>query len=134
MLMDVSGVTVEDGGRSYTFTVDNTDRKNPVVTMNGSELDTDRFRTFFRLIESAANDGVYLGTLAPQEQTPAMTITYHYGEGKPDDVMTLYSGAARRVNVYVNGVCEFAMKDSFVARVHEALQALQSGAEFDTNW
>lgn len=63
-----------------------------------------------------------------------MTITYHYGEGKPDDVMTLYSGAARRVNVYVNGVCEFAMKDSFVARVHEALQALQSGAEFDTNW
>lgn len=134
MLMDVSGVTVEDGGRSYTFTVDNTDRKNPVVTMNGSELDADRFRTFFRLIESAANDGVYLGMLAPSEQTPAMTITYHYGEGKPDDVMTLYSGAARRVNVYVNGVCEFAMKDSFVARVHEALQALQSGAEFDTNW
>ena len=57
-----------------------------------------------------------------------------YGEGKPDDVMTLYSGAARRVNVYVNGVCEFAMKDTFVERVREALAALGRGDSFDINW
>lgn len=63
-----------------------------------------------------------------------MTITYHYTQGKADDVITLYSGSTRRVNVFVNGVCEFAMKDSFVERVRQALPAIRAGESFDLNW
>lgn len=134
LLMDVTGVTVVDGARTYAFVVDNTDAKNPVVTLDGAPLDVELFRSFFRLLGSAANDGTYLGEQPAPEGTAAMTITYHYGGGKADDVMALYPGESRRVNVYVNGVCEFAMRDAFVQRVQEALSALEAGESFDINW
>ena len=134
LLMDVTGVTVVDGARTYAFAVDNTDAKNPVVTLDGAPLDVELFRSFYQLLGSAANDGTYLGEQPAPEGTAAMTITYHYGDGKADDVMALYPGESRRVNVYVNGVCEFAMRDAFVQRVQEALSALEAGESFDINW
>lgn len=73
--------------------------------------------------------------MQPEAETPAvMTITYHYTDGKADDVMALHAGGTRRMNVYVNGVCEFAMKETFVERVNQALSALQAGESFDINW
>lgn len=134
LLMDVTGMTVETDGVTTEFVLDQTDAKNPTVTMNGQELSIELFRDFFRLVGSAAHDGSYLGVLAETEEPAVMTITYHYSEGKPDDVLKLTAGDTRRVNVYVNGVCEFAMKDAFVQRVQEALAAMQNGTTFDTNW
>ena len=61
-------------------------------------------------------------------------MTYRYTQGKADDTLALYPGSGRRVNVFVNGVCEFAMKDTFVERVREALAALGRGDSFDINW
>lgn len=136
LLMDISGVAVESPAGTFDFAVDNTDAKNPVVTMNGEALDTGRFRSLFKLLCSAANDGNYLGVQpAPTEENAVMTITYRYrDEAKEDDTMVLYRGDARRVNVYINGVCEFAMKDTFAERVNQALSALQTGEDFDINW
>ncbi len=136
LLMDISGATVKSSAGTFDFTVDNTDAKNPAVTMNGEALDTEKFRSLFKLLCSAANDGNYLGVQPlPTEENAVMTVTYRYSdEEKEDDTMVLYRGDARRVNVYVNGVCEFTMKDTFVERVDQALNALRSGADFDTNW
>lgn len=134
LLMDITGVTVETGAHTAKFTVDNSDLKNPVAALNGQPLDIGRFRQFFKLLCSAANDGQYLGEQPQPSGRPVMRITYHYSGGKADDVLALYAGDARRVSVSVNGVCEFAMKDAFVARVSEALSALKSGEAFDINW
>jgi len=134
LLMDVSGITVESAAGRYEFSLDHTDVRNPVVTLNHAAVDTGLFRDFFKLLGSAANDGDYLGVQPAAETGAVMTITYHYTDGKADDVMALYSGGTRRMNVYVNGVCEFAMKETFVERVNQALAALQSGEEFDINW
>lgn len=134
LLMDVSGITLADGSRSYVFEVDNTDVKNPVVTLNGQPLDVSLFRSFFQLLCSAASDGSYLGPQPEPEDRPQMSVTYRYTQGKADDTLALYPGSGRRVNVFVNGVCEFAMKDTFVERVREALAALGRGDSFDINW
>lgn len=134
LLMDVSGVTVESANGRAEFLVDSADARNPVITRDGAAVDTDQFRSLFKLLGSAASDGDYLGLQPQPEGAPVMTITYHYTEGKADDVLALYPGAARRHNVYVNGVCEFAMKETFAQRVDQALQALASGEGFDINW
>ena len=134
LLMDVSGITVESAAGTYDFVIDNTDALNPVVTLDGEAVDVELFRDFFQLLGTAANDGSYLGVQPAPEGEAVMTVTYHYTEGKADDVMALYSGASRRVNVYVNGVCEFAMRDAFVERVNQALPALAAGESFDINW
>ena len=134
LLMDVSGITVESSAGRYDFAIDNTDARNPVVTLDGAAVDVELFRDFFQLLGSAANDGTYLGVQPAPSGEAVMTITYHYTDGKADDVMELYTGDSRRVNVYVNGVCEFAMRDVFVERVNQALPALAAGESFDINW
>lgn len=134
LLMDVRGISIDTGSRQYEFALDQIDPKNPAVTMNGQPLAIDAFRKLFQLLGSAANDGSYLGVQPAPTGEPLMTITYRYTEGKRDDVMALFAGEARRVNAYVNDVCEFAMKDAFVERVLQALDALESGEAFDINW
>ena len=134
LLMDVEGITVESGGKTYDFTVDHTDAKNPVAALNGETVDIALFRSLFQLFNSAASDGEYLNVQPVPSAAPMMKITYHYTEGKADDVLALYAGGTRRVNVYVNGVCEFAMKDAYVERVNQALSAIQKGESFDINW
>lgn len=134
LLMDVSGITVESAAGRYDFAIDGTDVRDPVVTLDGAAVDTGLFREFFKLLGSAASDGDYLGVQPAASGGASMTITYHYTGGKDDDVMALYPGGTRRMNVYVNGVCEFAMKDTFAQRVDQALAALRSGEAFDINW
>ena len=134
LLMDVEGITVETGGEVYDFSIDHTDAKNPTAALNGQAVDITQFRNLFKLLGSAASDGGYLGVQPAPDGKPSMVITYHYTDGKSDDVMALYPGASRRVNVYVNSVCEFAMRDTFVERVNDALSAIQAGESFDTDW
>ena len=134
LLMDVSGITVEVGDGVYDFTIDGSDAKNPVAALNGETVDISLFRRLFQLLNSAAADGDYLGVQPQPGDKPIMRVTYHYTEGKADDVVALYSGSTRRVNVYVNGVCEFGMKDSYVERVKQALSAIGAGESFDINW
>ena len=134
LLMDVSGITVETAGKTYDFAINQTDAKNPVVKLNGEEVDISLFRKLFQLLNSAASDGDYLGVLEDPDGTPIMQVTYHYTEGKNDDVIAMYPGESRRVNVYVNGVCEFAMRDVFIERTSQALEAIGKGEAFDINW
>ncbi|MCL1855458.1 MAG: DUF4340 domain-containing protein [Clostridia bacterium] len=135
MLMDLSAVTVEGEDRQYRFEIDNTDAKNPVVTFEGTNLDIRLFRSFFRLITSAAHDGVYLGALEKPEAGELLAVTYEYSApGKNLDVLSLFRGGVRRANVFVNGVGEFAMKDGFVSRVLEGCENLLAGRPVEENW
>ncbi len=118
LIMDLSGVTVDTGAKSYRFDIDHTNAQNPVFLYDGQELDAALFRSFFRLITSAAHDGAYLGPQNLPAGDPLLTITYEYANpAKSPDTLALYPGSARRVLAFVNGKCEFAMKDAFAGRV-----------------
>jgi len=137
LIMDLTAVEVASPGGSYRFELDNTDPLNPVITHDGQTLDTTLFRSFFRLITSTAHDDVYLGLLPPPDPAAAamLTITYEYSDpGKSPDVLALYRGEARRANVFVNGIGEFAMKDLFAERVIEGVSNLIAGTPIEENW
>lgn len=135
MLMDLSAVTVEGGGRRYRFEINNADAKNPVVTNNGAALDVQLFRSLFRLLTSAAHDGTYLGELEQPDAGELLSITYEYTvPGKDPDVLLLYPGGVRRASVFVNGVGEYAMKDQFVTRALEGCESLLAGLPIEENW
>ncbi len=135
MLMDVSAVTVEGQGQRYRFDIDNTDAKNPGVTCGETPVNIDLFRSFFRLLTSAASDGAYLGKQEQPEDEALLTVTYEYrANGKAPDVMQMYPGGVRRANVFVNGAGEFAMKDQFITRVWEGCQSLLAGRQIEENW
>jgi hypothetical protein len=53
---------------------------------------------------------------------------------KSPDELTLYTGGVRHADVFVNGVCEFAMKDTFASRVLEECDHLVNGLPVDEDW
>jgi len=137
LIMDLSAITIETPNMQYRFDINSSDPLNPIITHEGQTLDTTLFRSFFRLLTSAAHDDVYLGILPqPGEgETPLVTITYEYlNPEKAPDTMALYTGESRRANVFINGVGEFAMKDLFAERVSEGTLNLIAGNNIEENW
>jgi len=137
LIMDLSAVKVETPDGEFIFSIDNTDPLNPVIKYENQTLDTSLFRSFFRLLTSAAHDDVYLGVLPPPspDSQALVTIIYEYtNPAKTNDTLALYRGEARRANVFVNAVGEFAMKDIFAERVIEGCLNLITGNPIEENW
>lgn len=131
---DLRDLTVRFGEESYTFVSYTDDRGENHASVNGQEMDIRQFYAFYRLVTGASSDGLYLED-ASAEGEPLMTITYRYLDGaKAPDVMTLYPGSTRRVNVDVNGVMEFDMRASFTEAVTNACRNAVSGETIDENW
>ena len=131
---DLTDLTVEFDGETYVYTSGTDEEGNIWANVNGEPMDTEQFFRLYRLVTSAASDGVYLEDVS-NESEPLMTVTYHYNiEGKAPDVMTLYEGGVRRVNVDINGVTEFDMRASFVTALEEACRRSLTGEEIEENW
>ncbi|MCL2363010.1 MAG: hypothetical protein FWC73_14510, partial [Defluviitaleaceae bacterium] len=135
LIMDLSAVSIESPEGYNRFYIDNSDPRNPIITHNGRVLDVELFRSFYRLITSAAHDGAYLGILEQPQEPALLTITYTYSSlEKEPDSLSLYPGAVRRVNAFVNGVGEFAMRDLFVQQVIDGAENLIEGMPIEENW
>ena len=131
---DLEDITVEFDGKTFVYTSEKDEDGNTRAFVNGEEMDIDLFYSFYRLVTSAASDGLYLED-TENEGEPLMTITYHYAvDGKTPDVMKLYSGSLRRVNVEVNGITEFDMKSSFVDAMKTACEHTLTGESIEENW
>lgn len=130
---DLESLTVEFDGQTFVYTSGTKD-KQIWAKVNGQEMDPELFFSFYRLVTSAAADGKYLEDTT-NEGEPLMTITYKYADGvKQPDVMKMYQGSVRRVNVEVNGVTEFDMKESFVDAVKNACYNTVAGLPIEENW
>lgn len=132
--LDLSSLTVAFDGQTYVYESGKNADETQYARVNGKEMDVEQFYAFYRLITSAASDGVYLpDTVAAG--APLMTIIYTYRDtAKSPDVMTLYAGSTRRVNVDINGVIEFDMRASFVDALKLACQHTVSGGAIEENW
>lgn len=132
--LDLKNLTVAFDGTAYTFESGKKADGTQYASVNGKEMDVELFYVFYRLLTSAASDGQYLSDVAAGD-SPLMTITYNYLDAsKPADVMTLYAGNTRRVNVDINGVIEFDMRASFVDAVKLACEHTVSGEPIEENW
>ena len=135
MLMNLSAVTITTPDREYRIEINSIDIRNQIFTLDGLRLDFDLFQSFFRLITSASHDGTYLGPLPQPRGLPLLQITYEYTIfDKSADILTVFPGEERRVNVFINGSGEFAMKDLFVTRVLEGIENLKAGKPIEENW
>ncbi len=134
LLMDLRAIHITTAGQEYEFSIIGETNADKRVTCNGRDLDIERFRTFYKLLTSAAHDGRLLSDVTVEGE-PLMRITYVYrDEAKPPDVMELYAGDVRRVYVRVNGITELAMPDAYLSHVQKALQILWSDEPIRTDW
>ena len=134
MIMDLSKVELTVAGQTYTFELSGTTNDDKVVTCNGEKLDIERFYTLYGLLTSAANDGTMYEGVEPSGE-PLMTLKYYYLDSqKQPDVMALYKGDMLRDYVQINGVTEFAMRETFLARVQEAVSKLRTTEPIQIDW
>jgi len=134
MLMDISGISIETEGKAYDFAVTGDTNDTKRVTLNGRELDIERFRTLYKLLTSAAHDGTLLDNPSVGGE-PELTLTYTYlNPDKKPDVLKLYKGDVRRLYANLNGVTEVAMREMYLTRVRQALSDIWTDREIVTDW
>ena len=105
----------------------------PYTTLFRSDITL--FRSFFRLLASAAHDGIYLGAHGHPQGEAILTITYEYNNpDKAPDTLALHPGGVRRHNVFINGAGEFAIRDRFAQRVLEGSENLVAGNPITEEW
>ncbi len=132
--LDLKSLSVAFDGQTYLYESGKKDDGTQYARVNGKDMDIDLFYSFYRLVTSAASDGLYL-TDATASGNPLMTITYTYLDStKAPDVMSLYAGSTRRVNVDINGIIEFDMRASFVDAIKMACLHTISGEAIEENW
>lgn len=132
--LDLAKLTVQFDGENYTYVSGKRGDGTQYASVNGKDMDIELFYAFFRLVTSAASDGRQLEE-AETGGEALMTITYTYLDtAKPPDVMKLYAGGARRVNVEINGVTEFDMRASFVDAMKLACANTVTGDAIEENW
>jgi hypothetical protein len=133
-ITDLHSLELTLGGERLYFTFSGASNRTLEVFLNGKTLDIVLFRKFYALLISAANDGVLLKQPVPKT-AELMSLTFFYkDELKKPDVMKLFEGELRRLNVQVNGRTEFAMLRRYLTVLSAAADSLIRGNDFAADW
>lgn len=134
-LTDLSAVELTRGGETTRFDLSGDHAKDLSVACGGQQVDAESFRSFFRLLTSAAADGPLAQNFVTAETAPLLTVRYLYrNPDKSDDTLSLYPGPTRRLCVETNGAREFTMRENFLTVCSAGLDALLTGTSFSTDW
>lgn len=134
-ITDLSKVQVSSSGSTMEFQLTGESNKDLSILLDGTSLDVDQFRAYYRLLISACNDGKPIEP-ATVKGDPLLQVTYRYKDlKKSEDVMQLYEGVdARSVVVSINGTSEFTMNRAYLDRVLQAEQSLKNGTAIKEEW
>ena len=125
-------VTTPDSKMGFQFTGNS--NKELAVYLDGQAVDIELFRSYYRLITSACNDGGPKTKVTPKGE-PLFTVEFDYKDQlKPNDIMKIYKDDARTVIVNVNGKTEFTMKSTYIDRVLQGSNNIKAGTPIEENW
>lgn len=134
LLLDIEQLSIKTNQKTYDIVIEKPSKNEIDVSINGKVVDSEAFRKFYNLIVSASHDGIYQ-PFEKSEKNQIMQISFNYIDPlKEDDVITYYSGDARRNNVCYSNVCEFAIRDTYVEYVETAILSLLAETSFRSDW
>jgi hypothetical protein len=133
-ITDLASIKLRLGQNVYTFLVSGETNRELAVSLNGNPLSIESFRKFYTMLISASNDGLLLPQPVPKTEM-LLELTFNYRDSqKAPDVMRLYDGGSRKLNVEVKGIIEFAMLRRYITVVTNAIEALSRGDNFTVDW
>jgi hypothetical protein len=134
LLFDLDELEITIDGQNHLFELSGSTISDLEVRYNGKKFDIDRFRKLYQLVTSAAHDNSKTEQAAVGGDS-LMTITYRYrNTDKASDTLALYPAEPRRHYAEVNGAVQFTIKEQFYTRVAQALDVLETDAEFELEW
>lgn len=133
-ITDLEKLTVATPNSAMQFALSGDSNKTLAVSLDGKEIDVELFRSYYRLVTSACNDGNPRTGDKPKG-APLLAVTYDYRDSdKPNDVMKLYAHDDRSVLVEVNGIAEFTMKKAYLERMLQAESSIREGNPIEEDW
>lgn len=117
------------GSAEAHFTMTGSTNDDYAVKLNGSDVDTDSFKTFYQFILRAPAEQLYL-----EEPTgePDLKIEIKTADG--GDVLEFYPAESRRTIIKLNGVPSFSCKTAYLERLKENLKLFENGETIVENW
>lgn len=125
-------VTLPDG--EYRFDIDG---ENKRFFHNGIELDGDEFKKLYQQLISSIGEEMYT------EQTdtaPDVSVRFHYKSeyfdtyGTEEDVVEFISDGGRKYIINLNGRTTFKVREIYVTRLIENVDALLNGGTVSYDW
>ncbi len=132
----VDKLTITTPEREYLFTVTG-DAKSNSFTIDGSEVNGDKFRQLYQQLISAIGDELYL---TDGEYEPYITVKFEYRDeyhevyGTASDVIEFYQTDERKNVVRVNGKVLFKVRQIYTERLLDNIDALLNNGELQLNW
>lgn len=101
--------------------------------LNGSEIEYERFRLFYKFLISANAEDMAFEETVPDEE-PIVTLEYTDGYLDRDYKFEFYEYSPMTVLVAVNGECRFFGSRAYIDTLIENVGRLETGEEFITTW
>ncbi len=133
----IDKLTITTPDREYVFTVTG-DAKQNSFTIDGTELNGDKFRQLYQQLISAVGDELYL---TDGDYEPYISVKFEYRDEYHEvyrtesDLLEFYqSPEDRKCIVRCNGKVLFKVRQIYTERLLDNIDALLNGGELQLNW
>lgn len=132
----VDNVEILHGENVYKYEIDS---ENKTFTCNGSLIDSDNFREFYRQLIGEIGEDVYMKQTS-DNQAPEVSVKFTYKDEYTDfyngesDTLDFFPSDGRKCVVNFNGKTLYKVSDTYVTRLLENVNALNEGTAVNIEW
>jgi hypothetical protein len=134
-IYDLKSMTVKAGDKTEKLEFTGNDADSYKVMLNGKDLDTERYKSFYQAVIKAPAEEIYTSDEGKGELKASFVLTYNNGD--PDEEICFYADTAETNKMIItkNGKASFKCHASFVERsLLPNISALEGSGEFITTW
>lgn len=115
LINDISTMTVEGGGKTFTYRFEGTLDKDLIITAGSTKIDYANFTNFYRFIGLTKGDESAAGKT---KGAILLKVTFQYRDTtRPDHVLTFYKADTRTAIMSVNGTADFTINSSYLDKI-----------------
>ncbi len=130
-------VVITTPDREYAFIVEGDAETGSSFTLDGTELDNEKFRELYQHLISSIGEELYR---VEGDYEPYVTVQFNYRDeyhevyGTESDKLEFYKSDDRKNIIRVNGEVLFKVRQVYTDRLIENIDALINGGELELNW
>ncbi len=129
----VDRAIIDYNGTSYVYGLNWNNGTLTDVTINGSTIPQDTFKTFYTILTSSRIDGI---PEEAAEENPYLSVTLKYNDtsGFNTDTITFHKINARQYLMKINGEGEFYVSSVYVEKIIDSMTAMNKGETITAEW
>jgi len=131
---DIGTLTVEaDGYETMHFEGMGSNKEDYIVTLNGEEILTERFRQFYAFLLKTSGEDLLINEPVPTTKKLA-SIKLTRQDGLKEQTVEFYEAEGRKCYIVVDGVCAFRCRRTYVDTLLKNMALFHTAEDFVLTW